>query len=270
MAKMTKGEMAAIYLRGAFSDEDFTYEEAKEYLATTDFEGVFAKASWNSLIKKHFLEPGEEEDTYHFTTNSEDDEDGPVSSDWTNAHRRHFVCVNDNSKSGYGDFFGEAELVSINEMYFHWKELSKRFQYYGCRRINLPEVLSEGLSSALFGWARTNALPLVNIPESADLVDIITGDAIQVKGISTEGDDTGAPTSFGPNTVFDRLIVMHVRLDEDKAYFYELNAQEYKDWKVSGSASLREQQAEGRRPRLLLLPLIREFGLEPIMTYSFK
>lgn len=268
MATMTKGEMAAIYLRPAFGTENFSFEDAKEYLLTTDF-GNLVKNSWNSLIKKHIL-ISNEDGTVHFSDEEDEEIEGPINSAWTNTHRRHFVCEEDNSKSGYGDFFTKADLPAINEMYFTWKELGERFQYYGCRRITLPEVISEGLSSALFGWARTNNLPLINIEGSADLVDIITGSAIQVKGVSVFGKGDGAPTSFGPNSKFDRLVVMHVRLDEDKAYFYEMDAKGYKDWKVNNQMSLREQQEQGKRPRLLLLPIIKEQGLTPFATYDFK
>ena len=72
------------------------------------------------------------------------------------------------------------------------------------------------------------------------------------------------------STKFDRLIVMHVRLDEDKAYFYEMDAKGYKDWKVNGQMSLREQQSQKRRPRLVLLPIIREQELVPFAVYDFK
>ena len=268
MATMTKGEIAAIYLRPAFGAENFSFEDARKYLKNTDF-GNFVKQSWNSMIKKHILVPNED-GTAYFTDENDEDGEGPVNSVWTNSHRKHFICEKDNTKSGIGDFFTKTELPAINEIYFAWKKLGETFQYYGCRRGNLPEVISEGLPSALFGWARTNNLPLTKIENSADLVDIINGDAVQVKGVSVYGDGDGGPSSFGPNTEFDRLIMMHVRLDEDKAYFYELDAKGYKDWKVNGQMSLREQQEKGRRPRLTLLPIVREQGLIPFAVYDFN
>ena len=268
MASMTKGEMAAIYLRPAFGNEDFSFEDAQEYLAVTDF-GKFYKNSWNSMIKKNILIVNED-GSAHFPDEEDYDDEGPINSAWTNEHRKHFVCEEDESKSGFGDFFTKADLPAINEMYFDWKALGEKFQKFGFRRPTLPEAISEGLSGALFGWARTNNLPLVNIEGSADLVDIIKGSAIQVKGISVYGDGNGAPTSFGPKSKFDRLIVVHVRIDQDKAYFYEMNAKEYKDWKVNGQMSLREQQKEGKRPRLILLPIIKEQNLTPFLVYDFN
>lgn len=271
MAKMSRGEEAAIYLRQFFNTKNFSFEEARDYLTSTDFalKGKFVKNSWNGMIRNHILIINED-GTAHLSDCQDEENTGPINSSWTNTHRQHFVCVEDEKKSGFGDFFTKEDLPAINEMYFTWKKLGEMFQYYGCRRANLPEVVSEGLPSALFGWARTNNLHLVNIENSADLVDVVTGKAIQVKGISVYGEGDGGPTSFGPNTKFDRLIVMHVRLDEDKAYFYEMNAEEYKDWKVNGQMSLREQQEEGRRPRLSLLPIIREQNLTPFAVYDFN
>ena len=267
MTKATKAEQAAIYLRPMFKTENFSFEDAKEYLATkTDF-GRFTKQSWDCLIRKGILISNQNGVVCFSNENNEDE---LINSAWIDDHRKHFVCKENNAMSGFGDFFTESELSIINEEYFNWKETGKKYLRYGFRRPNLPEFISEGLPSALFGWVRTNGLPLVGIENSADLVDPINGDAIQIKGISTYGKSGGGPTSFGPNTKFNRLIIMHVRLDKDKAYFYEMDVQEYKNWKVNDQMSLREQQEQGRRPRLTLLPLIEEEGLTPFVIYDFK
>lgn len=271
MAKITRGEEAAIYLRQSFGVKSFSFEEAQKHLALTNFAngGKFVKNSWNAMVRKHILVLNED-GTAHLSSDESEEDDRTISSSWTDTHRQHFICVENKEKSGFGDFFSKEDLSAINEMYFTWKKLGEMFQYYGCRRANLPEVISEGLPSALFGWARTNNLQLINIENSADLVDTVTGEAIQIKGISVYGEGDGGPTSFGPKTKFDRLIVMHIRLDEDKAYFYEMDAKSYKDWKVNGQMSLREQQEEGRRPRLLLLPVIKEQGVAPFAIYDFN
>ena len=125
------------------------------------------------------------------------------------------------------------------------------------------------MTSALFGYARTNNSTVTNIDSSADLVDVETGDAIQVKSISVDGTGNGGPTSFGPNT-FDRLIVAHFRLDEDRAYFYNVDAHDYKNWKVNNNETIGDQQAQGKRPRLLLLPIIHEENIEPFAIYDFR
>ena len=268
---LAKWKMASMILRNIFIDEDFNYEEADENLKISKGGFPLTKASWNAMIRNNAIEAGEEEGYYHFVYNSdEDDENSPVNSNWTATHRQ-FFSNEDGSKTGFGDLFTEEDLPEINKMYFMWKEMGEVLNNFGCRRMNVPELISEGLCSVLFKWYRTNSLPLTNIPNSADLVESSTGDAIQVKSISTLTDEDGGPTSFGPKTEFDRLIAMHIRLDKDTAYFYEFdNPKEYKKWKVNGQLSIEEQQAQDRRPRLTLLPLIKQKEMMPFATYTFK
>lgn len=258
---MTKGELALIHLNSIFGNNGFTFGEAKDALAKVDF--VFYKQTWNSLLKKKSIFMNGDK---AFLFNNDLNES---QSNWLNSHRKFFICKENLDKKGYGDFFDKDDLKTIDSIYFNWKQMGQIFNEYGCRRINLPELISEGLPSVLFNWARTNNLPLSNIDNSADLVDPISGNAIQIKGISTISDEDGGPTSFGPETTFDRLIVIHVKLNEDKAYFYEMDAKNYKQWKVNGTSSIKEQQQAKRRPRLTLLPLIKEQGLAPFFIYKF-
>lgn len=265
---MTKWQLANIYLRSSdFATESFSFEEAKEYLANTDF-GNFTKASWNAMIKNKAICINENGNAFF---SQEMNEDGPINSEWTNTHRHTFYSEN-GEKSGIADFFSKEDIEAINRCYWMWKEMGELSLYYGCRRPNLPELVSEGLLSALYGWGRTNNLHLVNIPNSADLVDTLHGEAIQVKGISTIGNEVGGPTSFGSKTQFDRFIVMHVRLDENKAYFYEMkDVKNYKDWTSEGQRSLNEQMASGQsRPRIKLMPIIEQQELTPFAIYDFN
>jgi hypothetical protein len=151
-----------------------------------------------------------------------------------------------------------------------WKFLNEQNLAYGYRRINLPEILTEGLASVLLKMPRTNNTTLCNIGGSADLVDVATGAEVQIKGISTIGEESGGPTSFGPRTEFTRLIVIHVRVDQNKAYFYELSADEYKTWEVNKNENLEDQQEAGKRPRLTILPIIKKKGIAPFMVYNYE
>lgn len=265
MAKLNKGEQASLRLRPAFGNEDFSFEDAKEYLLLTDF-GMFYKQTWNAMIKKGILEISEN-GMAHFS--NENSFDGPINSEWTNENRKYFICEENESKRGYGDFFTKKDLPRLNERYMSWKQNGEIDMYFGCRRPTAPEVISEGIPSAIFGYARTNNLPLENIEGSADLVDPKNGDAIQVKSFSSYNDDV-APSSFGPHTKFDRLIAMYIRLDEDKAYFYELPANEYQTWPVNETQTVGDQQAQGRRPRLNLLKIVKMYNLDPFAIYDFK
>lgn len=262
---LTTGERAALHLRPIFGNEDFSFEDAKEYLDGTTF-GKFYRQTWTAMLRNGILEYGEDGVSAHFSNNFEGD--SLISSEWTATHLRHFTCTEDADKRGYGYFFVKEDLPRINKRYFSWKENGEIDMYFGCRRPVAPEVISEGIPSAIFGYARTNNLPLENIEGSADLVDPVTGDAIQIKSFSSYGDIV-APTSFGPHTKFDRLIAMHIKLDEDKAYFYELPANEYQNWPVNATQTIRNQQEQGRRPRLNLLKIIKSYKIVPFAIYDF-
>lgn len=264
--KYGKSEEARDYLSERFSG-GFTFEEAKEYLADKDF--PFNKQTVTAMKKKGYLT---EEDGNYFL-NEEAQVATTVStssmSEWEASHRRAFVCT-DPTKHGVGDFFTVDDLEGINNAYSVWKSFNQFNLERNCRRMNLPELLTEGLASALLGMPRTNNVSLTNIDGSADLVDTVTGAEIQIKGISTSGNEDGGPTSFGPRTEFGRLIVVHVKIDEDKAYFYELDASEYKTWKVNKNETIEDQQKVGKRPRLTLLPKIKEKNIQPFIVYSYK
>lgn len=173
--------------------------------------------------------------------------------------------------SGSGDFFEDTDRETLNKYYHSWKNLNEVNTAFGMRRANLPEMLSEGLASMLFGWVRTNNSTISGCASSScDLVDIDNGKLIQLKGCSTTKNNRPGPTSFGPRSEFDELIFMHLDCDTDTAYFYKLDANTYKDWKVNRNETIADQQAQGRRPRVTILPKIKENNIKPIMVYSFN
>ena len=172
--------------------------------------------------------------------------------------------------SGKGDFFEESDRETLNKYYYSWKNLNEVNVAFGMRRANLPEMLSEGLASMLFGWVRTNATSISGCSSSScDLVDLGKGKLIQLKGCSTAKGKTAGPTSFGPRSEFDELVFMHLDCETDTAYFYLLDAETYKDWKVNRNETIADQQAQGRRPRVTILPKIVESDIKPILVYHF-
>ena len=173
--------------------------------------------------------------------------------------------------SGSGDLFNESDLSTLNKYYRSWRDLNDVNLRFNMRRANLPEMLSEGLASALFGWYRTNATTLTGCSSSScDLVNAETGELIQLKACSTTSITPAGPTSFGPRSEFDALIFMHLDCDANIADFYKLDANVYKDWKVNRTQTIADQQAEGRRPRVTILPKIKESGIKPFFSYKFE
>ena len=170
-----------------------------------------------------------------------------------------------------GDLFSQEDLAGINRYYKSWKTLNEENLRFKMRRANLPELLSEGLASALFGWVRTNATSIFGCPSSScDLVNTKTGELIQLKACSTTVNTSAGPTSFGPRSEFDTLIFMHLDCEANTASFYKLDANIYKDWMVNSNETIAVQQAQGRRPRVIILPKIKESNLQPFYIYSFE
>lgn len=170
-----------------------------------------------------------------------------------------------------GDFFDKTDLSVITQYYNDWKALNAIGHNYNMRRLNVPELVTEGLASALFGWARVDSQLIQNSNTSnCDLVDIKTGQFIQLKAISTSEKNKIGPTSFGPSSTFDRLIFLIIECDKDVATFYDLSKQNYKSWKVNKNETVEDQQNQNRRPRLCLLPIIQQYNIQPFYTYSFR
>ena len=170
-----------------------------------------------------------------------------------------------------GDLFSQEDLAGINRYYKSWKALNEENLRFKMRRANLPELLSEGLASALFGWIRTNATSISGCPSSScDLVNTKTGELIQLKACSTTVNTSAGPTSFGPRSEFDTLIFMHLDCEANTASFYKLDTNIYKDWMVNSNETIAVQQAQGRRPRVIILPKIKGSNLQPFYTYSFE
>lgn len=171
---------------------------------------------------------------------------------------------------GEGELFDNDDLAVLNDFYNSWKTLNRVNMTYGCRRSTLPELLSEGLASALFGYVRTNNTSIKGLDSSScDLIDINSGETIQLKACSTTSTKKPGPTSFGPRTQFDRLIFLHLDCDKNIANFYNLDAKTYKQIKVNKTETIADQQQQGRRPRVVLLSKIQEENIKPFFSYQF-
>lgn len=132
---------------------------------------------------------------------------------------------NGTSCHGEGDFFTEEDLPILNNYYFQWKDINEINLTYNVRRANIPELLTEGICSALWGWARTNAKQIKGLSSSScDLIDTKAGKTIQVKACSSlrENDKVG-PSSFGPDGKVSSLnSYLFPAYEQDKCNGYEV------------------------------------------------
>ena len=173
--------------------------------------------------------------------------------------------------SGNMTFFNQKDIDNIKEIYFKWKELNHLYHLYEVRRANVPELITECLTSAVFGWGRVNNVRLQGLSKSSmDLIDVTTGEAIQLKACSTDKGKIAGPTSFGPDSYFDKLVFMHIDCEKDEAKWYVFENENYKTWKVNKNETVAEQQKAGKRPRLNLLKKVEENQIKPIATFSFS
>lgn len=171
---------------------------------------------------------------------------------------------------GTGEFFYQPSIEVLKQQYFAWKGINETNLRFGVRRLNLPELVSEGLACAVFGWVRTNASNIAGLESSScDAIDITNGETIQVKACSTIATANPGPTSFGPTTQFDKLLFMHFDCETDKVYFYYFD-DDYTQLPVNRTQTIADQQREGRRPRVTMLNAIRAKGIEPFKIFDFN
>jgi len=175
------------------------------------------------------------------------------------------------------NFYGEICLTEImifdslndriewRRLWQSWITLKMGLRAYQSREPNLPEGLSESAFCIYSGSAR-----LINIygkcNKSADTYNLQTMETEQIKATSVEND----LTSFGPNSRWDKLYFLdfYRNGDMDGSFdIYQIDSDLIYNTVVNQSKNetFRDQQAQGRRPRLSLKKeIIKRYGIEPI------
>lgn len=173
--------------------------------------------------------------------------------------------------TGIVDLFTKEDLLVLKEIYFSWKDTNEKICSLGSRRMTLPEILSEGLACVLFDLVRVNGKNNTTLKSNSfDCLDIKNGDTYQIKAVSTlTEEEIGGPTSFGPKSEYDKLVLMHFicNTDEVKCYLFNDNI---KDIKVNKNETFEEQCLSGRRPRFSLLEKILDLNIEPYCSFNWR
>ena len=166
-----------------------------------------------------------------------------------------------------GDVFGVQEYEKLKMLYRKWVDINSDLKILGGRKMNVPDVLSEGLYCYFFDAVRTNGTA-----HSYDAVDENTGEGIQVKAGSVETDCT----SFGPTSTWDRLIFLDFASTgeiDGKVLFYEIGCEDVYGIVVNKTKgeTFADQQAQGRRPRFSVKKkIIQEKKLVPIKKIDLE
>lgn len=145
-----------------------------------------------------------------------------------------------------GDAFDKSDFAVLQNIFKEWMHINGQLKALEGRNLNVPDVFSEALFCLAYDAVRTN-----NTAHSYDCVMRSTGEGVQVKSASIPNDCT----SFGPRSTWDLLyfadfasngtvdgIVKFYRIEDDDIYDIVLNSQK--------SETFRDQQEQGRRPRL--------------------
>ncbi len=159
--------------------------------------------------------------------------------------------------------FTKSDGKKWKKVFDQWKGLKLGLRVYKSREPNFPEGLSEVAFCLWSGSSRfISAKGLSNT--SFDTFNIKTKRAEQIKACSVDGD----LTSFGPDSRWDDLYFLDF-YNEGKVDglfdIYKIPSDLIYGHKVNKTQTLKDQQAEKRRPRFSIKKdIIHKLNLKPI------
>jgi len=160
--------------------------------------------------------------------------------------------------------FNDADRRAWKVLFDSWKKLKLGMREYKSREPNIPEGLSE---VAYCLWSGSNrfikARGLKNT--SFDTFNLKAGLTEQIKACSVEDD----LTSFGPRSKWDRLIFLDFYREgrvDGMFDVYEIPTEKIYNFRVNKNQTFRDQQLQGKRPRLHIKNFIKQEDIKPIAT----
>ena len=148
-----------------------------------------------------------------------------------------------------GDEFDMEDYKKFKQIFRKWTDINSDLKQFGGRNLNVPDVFSEALYCIFF-----------------NAVDKETGEGIQIKSASIQNDCT----SFGPTSTWDKLIFADLAPNgsvDGNVWFYEIDSTNIYNIVLNSkkAETFREQQLQGRRPRLSIKDkIINPLRLKPI------
>jgi hypothetical protein len=160
-------------------------------------------------------------------------------------------------------FWDESDRAKLRKLYESWKILNSGMREYKARAVNLPEGISESAFCLDFD---KDCGRLVRGPGSFDGYNIRENRMVQIKAVSVEVD----LTSFGPKSIWDDLYFLDFYREgkfDGTFDVYKIPNDLIYTFKVNVTQTLKEQQAQGRRPRFSIKEgIIKATGLKPLKT----
>ena len=168
-------------------------------------------------------------------------------------------------------FDSSSDKKLLSKIYSLWVGLSDVLQEHRGRRLNIPEILSEGVFCHEYGAARvTHGISGANT--SWDCFSPLLKETekqqkdrrIQVKACSVKFD----LTSFGPDSQWDDLYFMHFfpnGVYDGSYHIFHIPNDLIYNHKVNSWQTFQDQQKEGRRPRFgIMKEIIIPRGISPV------
>lgn len=163
-----------------------------------------------------------------------------------------------------GDF-SKSDGKKWKRLFDMWKKLKLGMRDYKSREPNFPEGLSE-VAFCLFSGSKRFISLQGKSSASFDTFNIKTGRAEQIKACSVESD----LTSFGPDSKWDDLYFLDFYNNgkiDGTFNVYKIPSDLIYNMKVNKNQTMKEQQAEGKRPRFSITEgIIKENNLAPIAS----
>lgn len=148
-------------------------------------------------------------------------------------------------------YLDKVDGKEFKRLFDLWRELNKGLEKYG-RKVNIPEVLSEGMFCVFSKSVRFQKKIKGVGSVSFDTINLKNNRREQVKASSIEED----LTSFGPRTEWDDLYFLDFynggKLDGTFNVYLIENKLIYSK-KVNRGQTMKDQQGENRRPRFSIM-----------------
>jgi len=148
------------------------------------------------------------------------------------------------------------------KLFDQWRKLNKGLGEYG-RKVNIPEVISEGMFCVFSGSVRYIKKIKGKGKVSFDTINLKKSRREQIKATSIEKD----LTSFGPRTEWDDLFFIDFynegKLDGTFNIYLIPNELIYSN-QVNTKQTMKDQQNEKRRPRMSIKEIIKSNDIKPL------
>lgn len=173
------------------------------------------------------------------------------------------VVLGDNSIKIEVAFLDKEDGITFKKLFDLWKKLNVGLSKYG-RKVNIPEVISEGMFCVFSGSVRFQKKIKGKGSVSFDTINLETKRREQIKASSIEED----LTSFGPKTEWDDIYFLDFynegKLDGTFNVYKIPNKFIYSNV-VNKGQTMKDQQNEKRRPRFSIKKdIIQKHKIKPL------